>query len=520
MFTQDINQDEMKYSDFEKHIGNELGDAQEEVNMNELLLALNLDNITLDRKGRPFPLWIMIPVLLLGSFATFLAMDGNSAFNLNQLAENREIQSKDDLTKPNFENTAGITDAYQNANTEILNKKAIEIGDKKHLIITADVISDQNEVRSNNNKSRLEKSDISNLQINKEAHANSPSGSHSIQIEKKPARILPRKEGDFSNLAKLGTSTMVSSNSSERSKGETIENGRSYYKSSINNEAQSNSRENLSLSSIAMRSIDVADIDDKGDNIFSRMKINCPSFDNAHWRLALIPEIGIFAPYKTLENKKIENLQAFEEREKLEKTLEGINLGLYSMLVRDGLPFYMKAGISYSRISERMDLEYNYTKLDTTIGIISQTVSANGDSITTIKGPIISEIKLTGKNRQHNYIHLFDLPVSVGYSTYLGGFDIGIESGVKINLMTRATGNLLTSKSGFTNLSLNEMYKKRIGLSYFGGFMIGRNFGRFGDLYLAQRVTYYPTDFSNDNNNVSQKYVTMGINIGYVYKLK
>ena len=190
------------------------------------------------------------------------------------------------------------------------------------------------------------------------------------------------------------------------------------------------------------------------------------------------------------------------------------------MLVRDGLPIYFKAGISYSRISDRMDLEYNYTELDTTIGVISQTVSANGDSITTIMGPIVSEIEFTGKNRQHNYIHLFDLPVSVGYNAYVAGFDVGIEGGVKINLMTRATGNLLTSKSEFTNLSLNELYKKRIGLSYFGGLMVGRNFGRFGDIYIAPRFTYYPTDFSNDNNDISQKYVTMGVNVGYVYKLK
>ena len=36
--------------------------------------------------------------------------------------------------------------------------------------------------------------------------------------------------------------------------------------------------------------------------MFSRMKINCPSFDNSGWHMALIPEVGIFKPFKTLEN--------------------------------------------------------------------------------------------------------------------------------------------------------------------------------------------------------------------------
>ena len=328
------------------------------------------------------------------------------------------------------------------------------------------------------------------------------------------------KESIFSNPSKLGPVDGNASFPAALSKMEIKEVGRSYYKSTSKNELNPISRENLSLSSISMRSISITGLDNLGDNIFSRMKINCPSFDKAHWRLALIPEVGIFAPFKTLESKKADNSQAFEERQKWEETLEGINLGLYSMLVRDGLPFYLKAGVSYSRISERMDLEYNYTELDTTIGVISQTVSANGDSITTIMGPIVSEVTFSGKNRQHSYIHLFDLPVAIGYNTYLGGFDVGIEAGVKINLMTRATGNFLISKSDFTNLSLNEYYKKRIDLSYFGGIMIGRNFGRFGDFYIAPRFTYYPTDFSNDNNDISQKYVTMGVNLGYVYKLK
>lgn len=500
----------MKYSDFEKHIGNELGEAQEAVNMNELLIGLNLDNLASERKGRPFPLWIMIPLLLIGSLATFVAMDGNNVFNLNQVSENTVIQAKS-------ENNVGITNINLAANTQLLNNKATDTGVKILQSITTGPTSKNSDVKLSNNKTALRESDLANLEISQEAYAHS----RSIQRKKTPTGTIPIvKEDIFPNPSLQGLSNFNTSNSAEESKDDVNEIERSYYKSTSNKDVTPMPRANLSLASISKRSISISNLDSGIDNMFSRMKINCPSFNQAQWNLALIPEVGIFAPFKTIANKRQEDIQAFEERQTYEETLEGINIGLYTMLVRDKLPIYLKAGISYSRISERMDLVYNYKDTIIERHITSKTVSANGDTINEIWGDVEVEITKTGKNRQHNYIHLFDLPVSVGYNAYLGGFDLGIEVGVKINLMTRATGNLLTSKSDFTNLSLNEYYKKRIGLSYFGGIMIGRNFGRFGDFYIAPRFTYYPTDFSNDNNAISQKYVTMGVNVGYVYKLK
>ena len=254
--------------------------------------------------------------------------------------------------------------------------------------------------------------------------------------------------------------------------------------------------------------------------LFSRMKINCPSFDDAGWHLALVPEVGLFYPIKTLESKALaEEKTGYFERLESETTLEGIELGLHGMLVRDNVPLYLKAGISYSRIAERVDLGYDYIEVDTIIGVISETYFENGDSTKTIKGPIARETRHTGSNRKHHYIHMFDIPVAVGFTTYIAGLDIGIEAGIKFNFMTRATGNLLTSRSEYTNLSLNRLFKTNIGVSYFGGLMIGRNFGRYGDIFIAPRFTYFPNEFNNELNNVSQKYMAVGLNAGVIYKI-
>jgi hypothetical protein len=63
------------------------------------------------------------------------------------------------------------------------------------------------------------------------------------------------------------------------------------------------------------------------------------------------------------------------------------------------------------------------------------------------------------------------------------------------------------------------LFKDRVGLSYFGGLMIGRNFGRFGDIFIAPRFTYFPNSFNNQNNSISQKYYNIGLNAGIIYKI-
>jgi len=106
------------------------------------------------------------------------------------------------------------------------------------------------------------------------------------------------------------------------------------------------------------------------------------------------------------------------------------------------------------------------------------------------------------------------------YTTYIGGFDLGLELGARVSLMTRGTGNMLTSESEYTNLAFDRKFNDRIGIGYFGGLMIGRNYEHIGDFYIAPRFSYYTDDFTNSNNDIGQKYYTIGINAGFVYKLK
>jgi len=495
----------MKYLDFEKHMKKELGNAKEPVQMDALLASLDLGK---KPKKKGFALWMIIPFLLLTiSVFAWKYMDGfygeDDEISLSQSSSADEGSSR-------MVTTAPVVESDQVQDSDDFNNKMVEayrdIPNKTPFKNIKQNNSEKLAFDSNENTSNKK---ITNLTTAENYTAKSMLSDLNLSKTKSSSKSAEAShtENSSSHISEMDVNTATGQEAKATSMRPLIASSERISRNALDIRELSN----------AAALLEDAEVD---GNLFSRMKINCPSFDNIGWNIALMPEVGAFLPFKTLENTVMEQSAAFNERRTSERTLEGLQIGLYGMLVRDNSPFFIKAGLSYSRISERMNLQYEYVEQDTTIGIISSTVSSNGDTITHIYGDIITETTFKGSNRQHHYIHIFDIPISVGYTTYLGGLDIGIEGGVRVNFMTRATGNLLTSASEYTNLSLNRLFKNRVGLSYFGGLMIGRNFGRFGDFYVAPRFTYFPDQFNNENNSVSQKYFTIGLNAGVVYKIK
>ena len=248
-------------------------------------------------------------------------------------------------------------------------------------------------------------------------------------------------------------------------------------------------------------------------------KVVCPTFSSRHrWYIELIPEIGYFRPLKTLENTTGEQNNVFDLRNKNEKTLEGIQAALYLQLRKQKSPLYLKAGLSYARLTEKMQLDYSYTKLDTSRGIISVTVSQTGDTVTTIIGDIVRESKLSGKKVAHHSFSLYDIPVAIGYEKKMGMWSFGIEGGVMLNLSMQASGSTLSTDTSFVALdALPNQYRTNVGLSYFGGLNVGRDFHRIGRIYLAARARFIPNTFTADAQRFRQSYNFVGLHLGYVY---
>jgi len=251
----------------------------------------------------------------------------------------------------------------------------------------------------------------------------------------------------------------------------------------------------------------------------SRDKIVCPTFsNNGKLYLEIIPEVGAFLPIKKLENNSTEPNSVFNQRNTDEKSLEGVNAGLYMRLSKEKSPFYIKAGLSWSRLSEKMPLTYSYTRKDTTQGIISVTVSQTGDTITYIYGDIIQERKISGNKTKHYSISMLDLPLSIGAEKRFGSWFAGVEAGLILNISMKSSGNLLVSDTSFAAINTPiEYFKRSVGLSYFGGIHVGKEFNNAGRLFLAARARFIPDSFSTDQNRIRQSYHFIGLNVGYVY---
>ncbi len=446
----------MEYRNFEQHIANTL--KSEELTLDIQGLINDIHGKKKRRKGGFIWLWAVLGVLLLGSGAVLL---------------NKETK-KDNPT----ESTSG---------NYIANK-------------TMPISTDNNEGKTI-------------VSITSDNSAKIESDKMTVKNSKKDSPIWKRNVSSNFNTAKsLMTTDIFNENIIDEEKLE-----KTVIQEDVDLKLGQRSDNNISalknkdgFSFIALQ---------KKQPFISRDKIVCPTFSNSgELYLEIIPEVGVFLPIKKLENKSTEVNNVFNQRNSGEKSLEGINAGLYLKLSKEKSPFYIKAGLSWSRLSEKMPLTYSYTRKDTTQGIISVTVSQTGDTITYIYGDIIQERKISGNKTKHYSISLLDLPMAIGAEKRFGSLFAGVEAGLSLNISMKSAGNILVSDTSFTSIDApKEYFKQSVGLSYFGGIHIGKEFNNAGRLFLAARVRFIPDSFSSDQNRIRQSYHFVGLNVGYVY---
>ena len=251
--------------------------------------------------------------------------------------------------------------------------------------------------------------------------------------------------------------------------------------------------------------------------------IVCPTFKKPRWALDLIPEIGIILPFKNLSNNSVETNPVFAMRSAEERTLEGLQAALYLRIRPVQKPIYLKFGVSYTRISEQMKLNTTWIERDTSVGIISITQSQSGDTITTIYGDIVTETENFRKSSDHYYLHLVDLPISLGYNKSLGnGWRLGAEAGVQVNLSFRSSGKLLegSGENSFTNLPADGRFRARLGLSYFGGITLEKTLSPRTAFYITPRMRLFNSTFTPDSYDIRQQYTFAGLHAGFVYTIR
>jgi len=463
----------MRYNEFEKHISETLGSQTGDVDINALMSAIRAPE---KPARRVFAWWFLLPILL----------GASTVWYFYQTVTNTTVETK------NVNSSIEKTEKSTLTSLENPKENVIEKTQKSLSPVSADS-NLQESAEENSGKNLIPASFSSDSKaINDNSSTISNSKNSSLTINDDYAETNQSSDNDL-------ISAVSHTKDDQKLKNRSLENVTSLIS-------------NLKL---------LADLDQDEEGLGSKMKINCPDFDKARWHFSIVPEIGAFMPKKHLGYQNGEVPTSFDLRSSEEQSLPGLSAALYGMILRDDMPFYVKAGFSYNRFIEKMNYDYEYTEQDTTVGIISTTVSANGDTITHIYGDIITETTYRGTESRHYRLSTVNLPVALGYNMYFRGFDIGFEGGVNFNLTTYSSGHIIGQEEiAYIPVKESQFFKKRLGLSYFGGISINKNISPWCDIFISPRISVYPEGFNSSNNQISQMYTVFGLYSGIIYKIQ
>ncbi len=354
---------------------------------------------------------------------------------------------------------------------------------------------------------------FSTVEKNIEFHTDRPTSTNDFGIIKNDDVIktaLPTEKGKFP-IQKLNISTV---NKSSQNITNIVFNKKSMISNSkIDRNEKLKINTKILLPSLPYSKINTLEIDKNTVlNTKNQPTVECPSFNGPKWIPSIGVHVGAFYPSKQLSNKNTEQSVIYEDRLTHEKSLEGLNGGIFLQVEHFKLPFYLKFGIDYSKLTEQLKLETSIIKMDTTQGIISITESENGDTLTVIRGDIIIEKTITSKSVTHYNIQMIDLPINLGYRFNMKYFNVALEPGVCINLLSKTQGKVLNEIDKVNVISDSNGFNRNLGLSYFGNIALEKPLN-FGTLSLNFKYRYIPKDFST--TSIAQHYRFGGVNLGY-----
>jgi len=169
----------------------------------------------------------------------------------------------------------------------------------------------------------------------------------------------------------------------------------------------------------------------------------------------------------------------------------------------------IRTGLVYTQINEL--LETQYTEIVTTL-------DANGNVIGITEGT--REVNIRNKYK------MIDIPLVIGYEVPMKKFDLNVNGGIYMNLMSKQSGAFFSPVEDrvvyFTEGHPDDydIFKNNVGLSIFMG--LGFNFDltkAFNSknriqLLVEPHARFYPKSFALDNYILNQKYFSTGVMIG------
>ncbi len=236
-------------------------------------------------------------------------------------------------------------------------------------------------------------------------------------------------------------------------------------------------------------------------------KVNCYQFlKKKHFSLYLEPYVGPGLNMYQLAAKSSEDNVYPDARSKSEtgqlSGLAGLRLALqYKALV-------LKLGIQYQLINEK----FTYTK-NGEVRII-EVYEYPG-------GPLLRTDTTVGLRiiEHHNYRHLVNLPISLGYIKQGKLLDIGASVGAGLNVYAQHSGQYLArnlTPIKYNNIvnNTNQGFKQSLGGFVTLDINVSKKIFKRSELFIEPGLIYYFNSFTIDSDPLKQKYFSPHIKFG------
>lgn len=483
----------MDFSEFDKHIKKTMSTERADVDINRLLTDLDLQ--------KPNRRIIWIPLLLLGLSMVI----GIGLFKLQKNPIQGQVSDLDPISATTSISNRSLNQAKQESstNTEKITSTSIDL-ENQDLNLPAESIPNLN-INTISRPTTNNEQTSYRINADSQAKLNRVVTTSSIKREK----TIPATSSFIADNKITPTEDLVNAKAINQSlKSALPESGLT---TTVTNASSLRTVRSMNILSSKLKPIE-------NESIFKLKPQDCPSFREKQWSIAFVPEVSYDIQMKELSTSSPEFLDLVNERNNNESTLEGYGLGLSAMMYhKQG--FYFKFGFNYSAFTERMDFSKTYTEMDTTQGIISITESQNGDTLTVIYGDIIINREITETTRAHYRFNMLDIPFSGGMSFDFGNIGLDAEAGVLFNIRTSTSGRVLNSDLNFVDLDNNPLFRKSLGIGYFGALYLRKNVTNRSSIIFGPKYRVRPRHYNTDQNPIQQKYSTLSFHLGYIYRL-
>ena len=205
-------------------------------------------------------------------------------------------------------------------------------------------------------------------------------------------------------------------------------------------------------------------------------------------------------------------------RRESETMLEAIHYGLRAKLKhKSGISF--STGGQYTVLSERYDNNNLEMESDSVDGIVKRIIQLNGDTVD-ILGRLPRTTTYDYEKQIYNRYKMIDVPFIIGYEGGMKDWSLGIQAGVFVNLALKTSGKIRNTSTEDIDIGENQadIFKSKLGLSYYGGIYIRRALSQNLDVTIAPHGRFFAKDFNVDSYSLKQRYSLIGVQAGLSYR--